>query len=74
MADSCCTYMHELDDIHRWLPAEILRDIGIVGPAERRCLAVVEDLAARLDVVVGSAVERTQQHHAVPPSRVANSY
>ncbi|KAF0887867.1 hypothetical protein E2562_004071 [Oryza meyeriana var. granulata] len=61
MADSLCASNNEMDDVHRWLSPEILRD---------RCLALVEDLAARLaSVLVGSAAERTQHRHAfhVPP-------
>uniref|UniRef100_J3LNT4 Uncharacterized protein n=1 Tax=Oryza brachyantha TaxID=4533 RepID=J3LNT4_ORYBR len=55
MAESCCTYMHEMDDVHRWLPSEILGDIGISesDTAERRRVAVVEDLAVRLAGVLG---------------------
>uniref|UniRef100_J3LNT5 Uncharacterized protein n=1 Tax=Oryza brachyantha TaxID=4533 RepID=J3LNT5_ORYBR len=53
MADSCCMYMHEMDDVHRWLPSEVLRDIGIVDTAERLRFAVVEDLAVRLVGVLG---------------------
>lgn len=45
MADRCCVYMHEMDDVHRWLPSEVLRDIGIADADERRRLAIVEDLA-----------------------------
>ncbi|KAF0887871.1 hypothetical protein E2562_004075 [Oryza meyeriana var. granulata] len=71
MADYCCNaYMRELDvDVHRWLPSEILSDIGVVvDTTESRRLAVVEDLAARLaGVLGGSTVERTR-HPAVPPS------
>ncbi|PUZ41077.1 hypothetical protein GQ55_9G474400 [Panicum hallii var. hallii] len=45
--------MPELDDVHRLLPREILVDIGIVDPAEQQLLDVVEDLQARLAVVLG---------------------
>ncbi|KAL5218239.1 hypothetical protein ABZP36_018923 [Zizania latifolia] len=72
MADYCCnTYMHELEDVHRWLPSNILSDIGIVDIAERRRLAIVEDLAARLAGVLGSATGITH-HTVVPPA--ANSH
>ncbi|KAL5209725.1 hypothetical protein ABZP36_005348 [Zizania latifolia] len=74
----CCsnTYMHEREDVHRWLPSEILSDIGIVDIAERRRLAVVEDLSARLAGVLGCTVERSQrtQQRAVPQCMVANSH
>ncbi|KAG2551864.1 hypothetical protein PVAP13_9KG446800 [Panicum virgatum] len=56
MADYCHTSMPELDDVHRLLPPEILEDIGIiVDPAEQQLLDVVEDLAARLPVVLGGS-------------------
>ncbi|KAG8063352.1 hypothetical protein GUJ93_ZPchr0003g18120 [Zizania palustris] len=73
MAAYCCnTYMHELEDVRRWLPSNILSDIGIVDDnAERRRLAIVEDLAARLTSVVGSATGRTHLP-VVPPA--ANSH
>ncbi|KAL5217750.1 hypothetical protein ABZP36_018434 [Zizania latifolia] len=66
MADFCCTYMNELDDVNRWwLPSEILSDIGIADTAERRRLAVVEDLAVRLAGVLGGTSEIAQRR---PPS------
>uniref|UniRef100_A0A0E0D0L9 Uncharacterized protein n=1 Tax=Oryza meridionalis TaxID=40149 RepID=A0A0E0D0L9_9ORYZ len=49
----CCAYIHEMDDVHRWLPSEVLRDIGITDAEEHRRLAVVEDLAMRLAGVLG---------------------
>ncbi|KAG2540719.1 hypothetical protein PVAP13_9NG581000 [Panicum virgatum] len=53
MADYCHRSMPELDDVHRLLPPEILEDIGIiVDPAEQQLLDVVEDIAARLAVVL----------------------
>uniref|UniRef100_A0A0D9VU30 Uncharacterized protein n=1 Tax=Leersia perrieri TaxID=77586 RepID=A0A0D9VU30_9ORYZ len=69
MADSYSTYMPELDDVHRWLPSNVLRDIGITDSAERRHLAVVDDLAARLVSVLGGGaphVEMAAAQH--PPS------
>ncbi|KAG8063350.1 hypothetical protein GUJ93_ZPchr0003g16739 [Zizania palustris] len=66
MANFCCTYMNELDDVNRWwLPSEILSDIGIADAAERRRLAVVEDIAVRLAGVLGGASEIAQRR---PPS------
>ncbi|KAG8097248.1 hypothetical protein GUJ93_ZPchr0013g36784 [Zizania palustris] len=65
MADYCCTYMHEMNDVSRWLPSEILRDIGIADTAERRRLAFVEDLAARLAGVLSGGSEIAHQR---PPS------
>uniref|UniRef100_A0A0D9VU26 Uncharacterized protein n=1 Tax=Leersia perrieri TaxID=77586 RepID=A0A0D9VU26_9ORYZ len=59
MADDNCTHMLELDDIHRWLPSDVLRDIGIADTAERRRLTVIDDLAARLVGVLG---EMTTTH------------
>ncbi|KAL5210625.1 hypothetical protein ABZP36_006248 [Zizania latifolia] len=64
MADCCSTYMHELDDVNRWLPSEILREIGIADTAERRRLAFVEDLAVRLAGVLSGGSEIVQR----PPS------
>uniref|UniRef100_A0A0E0D0M0 Uncharacterized protein n=1 Tax=Oryza meridionalis TaxID=40149 RepID=A0A0E0D0M0_9ORYZ len=68
MADSCCAYMHEMDVVHRWLPSEVLRDIGITDADEQRRLAAVEDLAERLAGVLGGgemAAAAAAQH---PPS------
>lgn len=62
MADYYCTYMQELDDVHRLLPPEILKDIGMIDPAERRRLAVVEDIALRLAGVLGEATKRAQHN------------
>uniref|UniRef100_A0A0E0K5K3 Uncharacterized protein n=1 Tax=Oryza punctata TaxID=4537 RepID=A0A0E0K5K3_ORYPU len=42
-----------MGDVHRWLPSEVLRDIGIADATEQRRLAVVEDLAVRLAGVLG---------------------
>ncbi|KAL5218355.1 hypothetical protein ABZP36_019039 [Zizania latifolia] len=65
MADYCCTYMNELDDVNRWLPSEILGDIGIIADtAERRRLAVVEDLAVRLADVISGASEIFPRRHS----------
>uniref|UniRef100_A0A0D9VU32 Uncharacterized protein n=1 Tax=Leersia perrieri TaxID=77586 RepID=A0A0D9VU32_9ORYZ len=66
MADGSCTYMPEMDDVHQWLPSEVLRDIGIADPAERRRLAVVEDLATRLAGVLGG--DSHTVHTRQPPS------
>ncbi|KAG8063351.1 hypothetical protein GUJ93_ZPchr0003g17283 [Zizania palustris] len=66
-ADYCCTYMNELDqldDVNRWLPSEILGDIGIADTAERRRLAVVEDLAVRLAGVLSGASEIFPRRHS----------
>uniref|UniRef100_A0A0E0K5K6 Uncharacterized protein n=1 Tax=Oryza punctata TaxID=4537 RepID=A0A0E0K5K6_ORYPU len=80
MADSFCDVSnHDVDDdIHRWLPSEILRDIGIaVSPCEGHC-AIIEDLAAHLaDVLFGSDVQRTTTQHHVPigpPPAMTNKY
>uniref|UniRef100_A0A0D9VU31 Uncharacterized protein n=1 Tax=Leersia perrieri TaxID=77586 RepID=A0A0D9VU31_9ORYZ len=72
VSDGCCTYMAEMDDVHQWLPSEVLRDIGIADPAERRRLAVVEDLATRLAGVLGSGASPGEMaattHTRQPPS------
>lgn len=79
MADSFYGASEEDDDVHQWLPSEILRDIGaVIDPCEGR-RAIVEDLAACLaDVLFGSAVQRTTtQHHATVgplPAMVDNKY
>lgn len=44
----------ELEDIHRWMPQEILEDIDIANPEELRSMVVVEELATRLTAVLGS--------------------
>uniref|UniRef100_A0A0E0K5K7 Uncharacterized protein n=1 Tax=Oryza punctata TaxID=4537 RepID=A0A0E0K5K7_ORYPU len=69
----------EVDDVHQWLPSEILRDINIVDKraAEGHSLTIVEDLAARLtSILVGSTVEKTQccVVALAPLVRSANSY
>uniref|UniRef100_A0A0D9VU29 Uncharacterized protein n=1 Tax=Leersia perrieri TaxID=77586 RepID=A0A0D9VU29_9ORYZ len=53
MADDCFTQMPELDDVHRWLPSDVLSDIGITDTAEHRRLGVVDELAVRLIDVLG---------------------
>lgn len=76
MADRCCVYMHEMDDVHRWLPSEVLRDIGIADADERRRLAIVEDRPRqaqrplfschhRPQVTGGDGGEMLRDHHAL---------
>ncbi|KAF0887868.1 hypothetical protein E2562_004072 [Oryza meyeriana var. granulata] len=79
MVDNFYVSNQEVDNIHWWLPSEILRDMGIVKnhAAEGHSLAIVEDLATRLtSVLVGSTMERAQHYPFPlhPPARSANSY
>ncbi|GJN35682.1 hypothetical protein PR202_gb24480 [Eleusine coracana subsp. coracana] len=62
----------ELDDIHQWLPLEILEDIGITNANELRTMAVIDELASRLNDILGSAME-SGQRHPLPPVRAASS-
>ncbi|CAL4914412.1 unnamed protein product [Urochloa decumbens] len=59
MADN---HTMELNEVHRWLPPEILQDIGIVK-ADKLDLTIVEELASRLVRVLGSTRERCQCHY-----------
>jgi hypothetical protein len=54
--------MMELNEIHWWLPSEILQDIG-VAKADELDLTIIEELASRLVGVLNSAMERHQHHH-----------
>uniref|UniRef100_K4AMG4 Uncharacterized protein n=1 Tax=Setaria italica TaxID=4555 RepID=K4AMG4_SETIT len=54
--------MTELNEVHWWLPSEILLDIGITK-ADELDLTIIEELASRLVGVLNSTMERHQRHH-----------
>ncbi|KAJ1297119.1 hypothetical protein BS78_01G353500 [Paspalum vaginatum] len=56
------TSMQE-DDVHRLLPREILKDLGIMDPGEQQLVDAIEDLAAHLASVLGGTPKKTSRHH-----------
>jgi hypothetical protein len=40
--------MMELNNAHRWLPSEILKDIGIIKAEELHGLSIIEELTSLL--------------------------
>jgi hypothetical protein len=41
-------HMMELNNAHRWLPSEILKDIGIIKAEELHGLSIIEELTSLL--------------------------
>ena len=77
MADYCCNNMLEVvdADVHRLLPLEIIKDIGIANADELRCIATLQELSSRLATVLGDAKEGSQGHRRLyPASWATNSY
>lgn len=60
----------ELNNVHWWLPPEILQDIGIVK-ADDLDLTITEELASCLARILNSAMKRYQHHY--PHHAIANN-
>uniref|UniRef100_J3LNT3 Uncharacterized protein n=1 Tax=Oryza brachyantha TaxID=4533 RepID=J3LNT3_ORYBR len=83
LGSSAQARLRQVDDVHRWLPSEVLRDIGIIEDnptcaVEGHHLVIVKDLVTRLTgVLLGNTAQGNQHCLGVPLSatgRLDNSY